>query len=166
LTFARAVLEFPKEEPQMLLSDAIMLGSTQTRLDSSIWYSKENQCGCLIGMGLFGSGATKYVDDMEMDTELVIRTFPWLGENRFEMPEQVRTFKVKHGFTIPCVGFGSGFQEGSAIEIISGMARMIKCGLWTLEQAVDWIRQNEPAETPEEKREVVNMFCDNLVNQQ
>ena len=150
----------------MLLSDAIMLGSTHTTLDSTIWYSKENQCGCLIGMGLFGSGATKDVDDTEMDSEFVIRTFPWLGENRFEMPEQVRFFKVKHGFDIPCVGFGSGFPEGAAIEIISGMARMIRNGEWTLEQAVDWIRQNEPAETPEEKREIVEAFCDNLVAQQ
>jgi hypothetical protein len=100
----------------MLLSDAIMLGSTQTTLDSNSWDQ------CLIGVGLHAFGITSNFCNEEGE-----KRWPWI---------------LKH-FQTPKLGKLFGASTGSAKGTISVLAEDVQLGLITLEQAVDWIRSHD-----------------------
>lgn len=111
----------------MKLSDAILLGSTVLKLNSSIYLSVD--CGCLIGMGAKALGkAARELFDGKGDFNF--QEYPWLLD------------KVQGP---PGLGFYSRTPH-PAFAIIGEMARCIEDGSYTMERAVDWIRSVEPQE--------------------
>ncbi len=111
----------------MRLSEAIVLGSTQTKLDPHDW-----DC-CLIGMGfhaLAGLEADIHCSpNNDHPLEAIVR-WPWL-ENRMTAPV--------------LLGWPDG-HIASACSIISSLAVRVGRRNITFEQAVDWIRSVEPEE--------------------
>lgn len=115
---------------KLRLSDAILLGSTLIKLNAGIYLSDYDNCGCLIGMGVKAIGKTG--KDILRDGEFVLSDYPWLFK-KFQVPDDM------HHKCYPIPGF----------MLIGLMARMIESGTYTFEQALDWIRANEPAEETE-----------------
>lgn len=113
----------------MRLSEAIMLGSTQTHLSATNWDH------CLIGMGfhaLAGLQTDICIDDTGAPVEAYAR-WPWLQTFiQYPPPELV----------------GGIRGTGTASQIISGLAGRVVRGDVSLEAAVDWIRSVEPQEEP------------------
>jgi hypothetical protein len=142
----------------MKLSEAIMLGTGTVEFDSCDWNH------CLIGVGLGALGVTK-----GCRIESVSR-WPWLRKP-FAVPRKIQETKVFGPF-----GDHDWFYRAKteALYIISAFATRIDAGVCTLEEAVAWIRENEPQETevqPEVKSEeptpaeAVEIFCESLVKQ-
>jgi hypothetical protein len=135
----------------MKLSEAIALGRNNTKLNHTTWLSKNQECGCLLGIGFSATtrghelAGIEYVGWDELDKQ-----WPWISEFR-QMPHSLlpRFFNI---------------QDCSATDIISCLAEAVGCGHITFDQAIDWIRENEPQETQEEKREMVETFCADLVS--
>jgi|SRR5579871_1405445 len=134
-------------QAKMKLSEAIMLGRVLVNFTHHKWYSRDTNCGCLIGMGMAAVGVPEGVG-LVTDEE-VAAMWPWLRERR-EAPDGLEVGYYRTNYP-------------NAAGIISDMAYLISQGEMTLEQAVEWIRQNEPQETLEDKREIVEQFCDQLV---
>lgn len=129
----------------MKLSDAIMLGSTKTRLSPSVWLGGNE--GCLIGIGLSAFGLTS-IGGTWVPKEITDR-FPWLLEDR-PIPDIARTklppeeFSiVNHFYTV------ENKHSAPAWFIISRMAYLVYHNAITFESAVDWIRSVEPTEALE-----------------
>jgi hypothetical protein len=109
----------------MKLSDAMVLGSTQVKFDPTVWL--DNRCGCLIGMALYAIGY-----DVGSSIE-AMEEWPWLLEWRdgpFEDDGVDLRFPMGRP---PCF-------------IFSEMANRIAGGVMTFQQAVDWVKANEPEE--------------------
>jgi len=119
----------------MKLSDAIVLGSTGVKLDPKNWLNIDplgNKCGCLIGMGLFAKlGDNAYMELSGTAPKAILQEWPWLGDYR----------DVPDASDLP-----SAIKSERAIEIVSALARRLALGRVSFEEAVEWIRQNEPKE--------------------
>jgi hypothetical protein len=143
----------------MKLSDAIVLGSTEINFKPHYWMCEDG--GCLLGMGGYAAGVRytplekrgSFSDEIEQITAL----WPWLA-TFFEMPQWLRD--------LPAHGLPYYFNQHDparfwrAKVIISIMACHIKEGHMTMEQAINWIRENEPKEEvvqPEIKTEEVEV---------
>ena len=109
-------------------SDAVVMGSGLIRFDPSIYLSVDDW-GCLIGMGAAAIGKT---DCLIKDMDFYFPEYPWLYQ-LFETKELGLSF-MSHPFP--------------AYMIIGQMARQIKHGTYTFEQAIAWIRSVEPQAEP------------------
>jgi len=118
----------------MKLSEAIVLGSTQINFDPFVFlFINENgfnrepaPCGCLLGMAM-------YADGERQDGAISFHyRWPWLFR-QFPVPEIVG--EIYHDRNM-----------ASAEAIISTMAFKVKAETITFEQALQWIRDNEPQE--------------------
>lgn len=124
----------------MRLSDRIVLGSTQVKLNPKIWL--ENNCGCLLGMALQAVGFDKAVM-YEFNTEELaalrkdskaaiieeVPEFKWL-RNELKVPEVLRQYTPANALT--------------GLEIISLFAYAVEAKNATFNQAIEWIRSVEP----------------------
>ena len=130
----------------MKLSEAILLGSTQLSLDPRFWLC--NDGGCLIGMGGYAAGV-RYIEDWEErqssadEIEQIKAIWPWISEDR-DVPQFLQELP-RYSMVYPYF-FVDQRGRDKVKAIISSMACHIKVGHMTLEQAVDWIRENEPQE--------------------
>ena len=141
----------------MKLSDAIMLGSTKTKLNPDRWLTSDGT-GCLIGIGI---SAICELHDIPtwggLDNEILVR-FPWLRQD-FPVPEIAKGHDDVWGHL-------NGFKFtdlARAVDIISRMAYLVKAGRMTLEQAVDWIRSVEPPDPPAEVP-AIDVACNDCAN--
>lgn len=125
----------------MKLSDAIILGSTMTKLDSSCFLAGGE--GCLLGMGMSSFGY-KTCELAEISNR-----FPWT-DNKFICPDFVRVYKSEKVTSLyDHLGGWEHIREFRAQSIIGRMAVMVEEGAITLDKAVDWIRSVEPQEVME-----------------
>jgi hypothetical protein len=144
----------------MKLSEAIMLGSTQLRFEPKYWMCEDG--GCLLGLGGYALGVRyeadynkRILDEHVDEIGQITAIWPWIND-KFEIPKFLKDlppYDDTHPFGYVTQNCQSPyFAKG----IISIMAVQIKLGNMTLEQAVDWIRENEPQEAeiqPEVKTE-------------
>lgn len=111
----------------MRLSDAVMLGQGLVKFNPIIFLS--DGCGCLSGAGYAAATGKR-----EGDLYDILAKWPWLRQT-FDTP------------TILFDGFHArDFPTDTGHGMITLFALYIQQGHNTLEQAVDWIRQNEPQE--------------------
>ena len=141
-----------------MLSEDVMLGSTMISLDPRDWWV-DDTCGCLIGMGMAARGLNdQSAASKEARYLAVVRAYPWLAES-LSVPKLLSEAKGRTAEEYLAMWAWHGTAKVAAI--ISCMAYMVKEGSLTLEQAVDWIRANEPKE-PEvqtETQEVRDDAC-------
>jgi hypothetical protein len=102
----------------MKLSEAMMLGYTMVKFDPRVYLIEG--CGCLSGAALAATGKEFGMPDH------ILAEWPWL-DVEFDHP------------------LAAGMRS-KALHIIDALAFAVERGEWTIEQAADWIRQNEPAE--------------------
>jgi hypothetical protein len=117
----------------MLLSHAVMTGSTLKKLTSCFYL--DNECACLMGMGFVAAGLGSTSGNWSF--EKLYAQWPWLKE---EVPDPRQPGHT----TLPKF-------------VINWWAVEVRLGLATLEQAVDWIRSVEPAE-PQTKEQFATML--------
>jgi hypothetical protein len=119
----------------MKFSEAWVLGSTMIKFNAHLFLSCGK--GCLRGTAYFAATGKRVMgpgDD--------IAVWPWLN-NKFACP-------IPYPFS-ECLGTAT-----EAAYIINGLAYAVERGEWTIEQALDWIRANEPSEPSEPVLEAVN----------
>ncbi len=126
----------------MKLSEAVLLGSTNLRLEPKVWQSPV--CACLIGMGLSAMGREPREDQAGTRND-AIAMLPWLADG-FAIPSILAGNHLVGYFTRISVWGVNKPGQLSAWQIISALAYEVKDGIITLEQAIDWIRENEPQE--------------------
>lgn len=107
----------------MRLSDEIVLGSSLITLNPATWL--QDNCGCLIGMAAKSRGTTEFVPSY------IRSVYPWL-EKEFPVPPDLRT------------RFCESQRTAQACSIISVYAWAVYMGDCTFENAIGWIRANEP----------------------
>jgi hypothetical protein len=136
----------------MKLSESVMLGSTQIKLSGDVYMGRN--CGCLLGMGMKAQGvdllAAGFVTASDQENEIAQR-YPWIMK-LFTVPKTQRIVSLPSEATgvIKRYSFVRNNTEAKAKDIISLWAIMVAEGVATIEQAVDWIRENEPQETEKE----------------
>lgn len=128
----------------MKFSEAVVLGSTMIRFSPWMFLDRGKTCGCLKGM------AHRAISDNQYTPKLILETWPWLDS----------PVKSPAG----CL-FAAMYDDQSAYHLINFVALEIERGAITFGAAIDWIRANEPEETPEEKRAIVEQYCAQLVGQ-
>jgi hypothetical protein len=115
----------------MRLSEAMMLGSTITKIDSSAWNT------CLLGVSVSAEGAKNFGN-----FEAKIR-WPWISTERVAVPDFLK---------VPCSIPGHLFwhtHESANAEpqyIISCAAFHVENGDLTVDKVADWVRSVEPKE--------------------
>jgi hypothetical protein len=121
----------------MKFSDSVVLGLSIINFNPNIYLN--DGCGCLIGAAYSADTGVRNEEYRQ-----VVNRYPWLKQY-FEIPEIV----AQSRYRIPVFGeeVSKDKKQGSANYIISNFAAMIKDGAATLDQAIAWIKANEPQET-------------------
>jgi hypothetical protein len=140
----------------MKLSEAILLGSTQIRLDPLIWLSHPREftenCGCVIGMGLSAIGYDgTHVDfgawgsaELWEPLEEALRRWPWLSAPVPEGDEIRKKLVLGYLEMVRCV---DECHQLRYLDAISCLAWELYTGRTTLEAVVDWVSAHEPEES-------------------
>jgi hypothetical protein len=118
----------------MKLSDAIELGSTMVELTPTLYLAKlgDKYIGCLIGQGAFVMG--KRPGELTRNVYFDWPEMPWL-QQIFDVPLYLGSI-------------ARIVRRAPAYVIIGYMASGIYQGVCTREQALAWIRANEPPDEP------------------
>lgn len=110
----------------MKLSEAILLGDTLKKCDSTRWLSPDGSCGCAFGGALLAVGA--YSKDLAV---------------------ALRDMRVEAIAEIPLIRAQWPWLEASHLTTISGKYFGVADGLNTIEDVAAYVRAIEPSEETE-----------------
>jgi hypothetical protein len=128
----------------MKLSEEIRLGAMVGPQAFGMTFI-DNHGSCAFGAALIARGLV--IDDGNM-----------FAKNDHRIASVVDVWSWLDGLELDCPECGSKQRFGCVVHLNDKHH-------WTRERIADYVETFEPQETPEEKREVVEIFCESLVNQ-